>query len=913
MICDWNFYIERCTALLLRSCLAPLSFALLLLAFASPASAAPAQGEIRGRIEDERGGVIPGAALTLYGASGNSIAQGVSDEEGRFLIRAIPEGRYELEARYEGFGSLRSAVTVRAGAGAPLVLTLRVGAVSHRVGVTASRGLPDDLLGAPNGISHLTAEEREARAGLILPQLLREEPGVQLQQTSGHQGAVLIRGLTGQQVLHLIDGVRFNTSTFRPGPNQYLATVDPAFIDTLEISRGPHSTQYGSDSLGGTLNILPPRPLPTAAGHRIRGEVAPFFRSADLAGGISLRISYGTGRWHLLGGGSFRRAQDLRAGRGEDSHSVAVRFLGLPSKILGGRLQDTAFSQWAGYFRVYVNLLANQTLSATYHRGQQLGGRRYDQLNGGSGNLLNSFDPQTLDFFYARYTRQKLGWMDTLEGTVSLNRQGDARRFQGGSGNPSAGVTQDDSVTTVLGYQAQGTAHAGTHHILLFGGEAYHEFISASAASLNPLTLARTTIRPRFPHGSRYTSIGFFLQHSSEWLNGRLRTQAGLRSSGARFATYADKNVVVNGRPAVPDFRTALGDVTYQGGASLRLRPWLVVFGSASRGFRSPNATDYSQVGLTSAGFEVSPDIAAAAHGTLGSNAGPSAVPTGVAAQQLRPERLMDYEGGARIETRAVTASLTAFHYNLRDFLSRRTLLLPGGAVGTILAGETIVQQLASGAVVTAADARPVITRANAGQVRLRGLETEIRARLNSTLTLETHVSHLRGEDRATGLAPDIEGGLPPLHGFVSLRWQRAGKPWWVEAYSHWSDAQGRLSSLELADQRIGATRNRASIAGFFQHGAVARGLVAGGILLATGETLAQVQDRVLGPGEQSAPLVRRTAGFATLNFRGGVKAGEKSEVVWILENALDKNYRLHGSGIDSPGRNLQITYLWRF
>src|SRR3972149_7279138 len=97
--------------------------------------------------------------------------------------------------------------------------------------------------------------------GLILPQILREEPGVQLQQTSGHQGAVLVRGLTGQQVLHLIDGVRYNNSTFRPGPNQYLATVDTSFIEQMEVSRGPNSTQYGSDSLGGPPNLLPARPL----------------------------------------------------------------------------------------------------------------------------------------------------------------------------------------------------------------------------------------------------------------------------------------------------------------------------------------------------------------------------------------------------------------------------------------------------------------------------------------------------------------------------------------------------------------------------------------------------------------------------------------------------------------------------
>jgi len=59
--------------------------------------------------------------------------------------------------------------------------------------------------------------------------------------------------------------------------------------------------------------------------------------------------------------------------------------------------------------------------------------------------------------------------------------------------------------------------------------------------------------------------------------------------------------------------------------------------------------------------------------------------------------------------------------------------------------------------------------------------------------------------------------------------------------------------------------------------------------------------------------MFTKSPGFATLNFRGGYRAGEHSEVVWMIENVLDKNYRTHGSGVDSPGRNLQVSYVLRF
>lgn len=868
---------------------------------------------LRGRVLDESGAVIPSASVVVYYPSGAPAASAATDAEGEFVIRNLAQGRYEVEASQPGLAPASVAVNATERDPASLTLRLRVNALASQVTVTATRGLPEDAASAPNGTSVIGAEQSTVRPLLILPQALRGEPGVQLQQTTAHQGAVIIRGLTGQQVLHLIDGVRYNTSTFRPGPNQYLATVDPGFVDRLEVSRGPNSTQYGSDSLGGTLNLLPARPEPGAAGNRFQGEFSSLFRSADLAGGGNLRLAYGDERLYVLGGGSFRRGQDMRAGGGLDSHAAVVRFLGLPSRVLGERLQDTAFSQWGGYARVFWNARPDQSVSVTYHRGEQLGGSRYDQLNGGNGNLLNSFDPQVLDFFYARYEKQRLGWLDTFQTTFSLNRQRDDRRFQGGSGNPLAVITEDDSVTSVFGYQAQGTAHVGPRHVLLFGGEAYDEYVDARAETFSPATGATAIIRGRFPDESRYTSFGLFLQHGSEWLAGRLRTQSGVRYSNVRFRTFALKNVGPAGPLGVPDFSTSMDDVTFQGGASFRLTRFLTLFGSVSRGFRAPNVNDFSSVGLTSNGFEVSPDQAAQAGAFIGTAANTTAVSSGALARQLAPETLLDYESGLRLHTDRVWGSVGAFHYGLEDFITRRAIILAPGAVGSTIGGQTITQQLPSGAVITAADPRPVITRANVGRVRLRGFEGDLRVKLGAPWLFSATISYLRGVDVATGQTPDIEGGLPPLLGFVSLRWQPARRPFWIETFSHWSDKQDRLSSIELSDQRIGASRTRASIAAFFNNGAVARGLVANGILRATGEALAQVQDRVLGVGVQGAPLFTSTPGFATLNFRGGYRMGERSEVIAVFENVLDRNYRLHGSGVDSVGRNLQLTYLLRF
>ena len=99
----------------------------------------------------------------------------------------------------------------------------------------------------------------------------------------------------------------------------------------------------------------------------------------------------------------------------------------------------------------------------------------------------------------------------------------------------------------------------------------------------------------------------------------------------------------------------------------------------------------------------------------------------------------------------------------------------------------------------------------------------------------------------------------------------------------------------------------------FSNGGAVARGLVGNGILLPTGETLSQVQLRLLGPGLLPNALFRKNPGFALFNLRGGVRIGERSSLTMIFENIFDRNYRTMGSGIDGAGVNAAVRYSFSF
>lgn len=869
-------------------------------------------GSVAGTVLDQTGAVVADASVKLLTDAGSELARANTDARGQFSFERVAPSGYLLAVGKGGFEETRQRLSLEAGQSLSLRIQLRVATLLESVTVTPVRGQSQGVFETPEAVSVVTASEMARRPYIILPQALREEPGLHVQQTTTSQGSVFLRGLTGQQVVNLIDGVRFNNSTFRPGANQYVAFVEPAFVERVEVVRGPNSTQYGSDSLGGTLNVLT---RPAGAGARefeLRGDVQAFFSSADLSGGGAAYVSGGRGRWGFFAGGAGRRVQDLRAGGGLDSHSVVTRLFGISSKALGTRLQDTGYKQYGAQAKFITRLTDADALSFTYLRGTQLGVRRYDQLDGGLGNLLSDFDPQTLDFAAARYERAGLGPLDSLSLAFSYNGQRDDRRSQGI--NNAAGlrsrITDEYNRTDVFGYQAQATASAGARHALAFGGELYDERVTSRREDWRFSNTTggftdRVVVRARFPNGARYRTLGLFAQDSARLVTNRLSATLGLRYSRFSYTQSPDDNPLdAAGRPTVTAFSTSFDDLTFNTGLVLSVTRHLNLTAGVSRGFRAPNVNDFGSIGLSSIGFEVTPEEGERLAGNVGRIDASQPERGGQRpVRQLKAETLYNYEVGAKLRTRRVGATASVFDAEFTNFIERRVLLLAPGAVGTSVGGQTIVRQDATGAVYTSLSSAPVFVRANAGRIRIRGFEGSALLNLTRSLAFNAHAFYVRGTNTETGLPPSLENGIPPLTGFASLRWTPAGRRFWVETYTNFAGAQTRLSDNDFQQARIGGIRTREEITNFFVGGAAARGLVRDGVLLQTGETLQQVLRRVLGADLSArVPLYTKNPGFATFNVRGGWRVGERSGVTVILENILDRNYRTMGSGVDAPG-----------
>ena len=140
-------------------------------------------------------------------------------------------------------------------------------------------------------------DSNKVRGVKVITDALAAQVGVYLQQTSPGQGAAIIRGLKGSEILHLVDGMRLNNAIFRNAPTQYLALVSPSTVDRIEVLRGTSTSLHGSDAIGGVVQIFSRIP-------KFDTSVTKYRRSFDLSLdtaeiGRSIRASFDAGNRDL--------------------------------------------------------------------------------------------------------------------------------------------------------------------------------------------------------------------------------------------------------------------------------------------------------------------------------------------------------------------------------------------------------------------------------------------------------------------------------------------------------------------------------------------------------------------------------------------------------------------------------------
>ena len=207
---------------------------------------------VSGTVADPRGTPVAGIRLILL-QDNTPISSRLTDPQGSYRFEKLVPGIYQISIHELGFEQEKSGFEVRTGEELrhDLVLSLRL--LEERVVVTGTRtASPRNLLG--NSISVITAEEIEAQRGVTLGDVLRTLPGVAIAQNGGPGSvtSIFLRGGESNYTKVLVDGIPLN----KPGGAIDLSTISLTNVERIEVVRGPQSALYGSDAIGGVIQIF---------------------------------------------------------------------------------------------------------------------------------------------------------------------------------------------------------------------------------------------------------------------------------------------------------------------------------------------------------------------------------------------------------------------------------------------------------------------------------------------------------------------------------------------------------------------------------------------------------------------------------------------------------------------------------
>ncbi|MGH9255668.1 MAG: TonB-dependent receptor [Vicinamibacterales bacterium] len=264
---------------------------------------------LTGRVTDAQGAGVPGADVRLAREDATVTRTAVSDGTGAYRIDEVPSGVFVVEVGKPGFRRRTEVVTVAADADATLDIQLEVAGIDDSVVVTAA-GVPQVTQETSRAITIIEAQDIQARNENALSEIVRFTPGVQVRNSGGPGQAtsMRIRGLRSDAAAVLVDGMRFrDASTIQADATSFLSTLHFVAADRVEVLRGSGSSLYGTNAVGGVVNIVT---RPGGGAFRGEGQVEGgslgHVRARGSAGGGALnnrlRYSVGVLQFNLLDG-----------------------------------------------------------------------------------------------------------------------------------------------------------------------------------------------------------------------------------------------------------------------------------------------------------------------------------------------------------------------------------------------------------------------------------------------------------------------------------------------------------------------------------------------------------------------------------------------------------------------------------
>ena len=282
---------------------------LIALALLGPAPRVPTSfvlpHNIAGRVVDSSGSPLLNVRVVVIGANRPT----TTGPDGKYLVRDLSPGGYSISFAAVGFLPIIRRVTL-GDRDTTVNVTMRASLIELPALQVTATPLPTSLMTSPQPTAVVGGNDLRTAQAASLGETLRGVAGIHSLSTGVGIGKPVIRGLTSNRVLVLDNGQRMETQQWgdEHGPN-----IETATADRVEVIKGPASVLYGSDALGGVVNVVA-RDLPIAEdGHPVsHGSIAGGYGFNNRSPDGSLLIEGASGRFGYRGTFSGRVGKDLR-------------------------------------------------------------------------------------------------------------------------------------------------------------------------------------------------------------------------------------------------------------------------------------------------------------------------------------------------------------------------------------------------------------------------------------------------------------------------------------------------------------------------------------------------------------------------------------------------------------------------
>jgi hemoglobin/transferrin/lactoferrin receptor protein len=625
--------------------------------------------------------------------------------------------------------------------------------------VTGAR-FPRRYYESPQALSFISSQSLMEQSPIVIGDALAKLPGVDNSKDSPWEQRPVLRGLGGQRALVLVDGIPMNSAR---GNGPHPSLVDPSQIDRVEVVRGPSSVAYGSDALGGAINIITREANPNAGsqGMTLNGAVSLTGSSGDNQYGGSVELRPTIGKLGMLVSAGAHHADDFTAPDGDVPHS--------------------SFKDWQSMVSARYALDTRTALTAAYqmYRGSDIG-------IPGLSSPVAAYPPGWTDVFSFPYYDRDLvqagverkyekSWIASSR--VQLYYQGERRNFfdaqsidsslYGYLGLPPDGSTSANSNNNryfdlkTWGLQLQALSRQTKTYRFTMGLDAARDQTSGNNVtesyevfSSGPTPSTFTTSQA-VPNG-HFDNYGLYFEN--EWyMHPQWTMSVGARWNQYDYKTESGVSIPADyfgpGSPAVLFDAKSVTNGAPSGSIGLVYSPVqdLHLSANVANGYRQPNAQDLFYNGFASVGLVIGdPD--------------------------LKPEKSISYDLGLRYEHKAAAVSGNLFYSTYDDLID------------AVLYQSNPYYQ--------------TFKYTNISKARIWGGEAEgewafmrnYKARATAAgaigdITSRESIETLYGVD-----ADQVPlGGVPPFKGSFGIRWDATDRRFWAEPSMRYSWRTNRL------------------------------------------------------------------------------------------------------------------------